>query len=63
LTPGSGLGFSWIPDSQPIYSESLMTIFVVKITIILCHLSNFFLYLLKYKIMYNFVKLLATKKG
>jgi hypothetical protein len=51
LTPGSGIGFFRIQDPKSHIFESVMTIFWVKSSIILCKLgSNLFLQLFKNKI-------------
>ncbi len=67
--PGSGIGFfripypgSRIPDPKPIF----LTIFWVKSSIILNSLKidpSFFLQTYKNKIIYNFVKFVAIRKG
>ena len=62
LTPGSGNrnGFFPNPGSQTHIFESLLTIFWVKSSIIL---FKKFLQHFKNKIIFNFVKFVATKKG
>jgi hypothetical protein len=64
LDPGSGMGFFRIPDPNPIFLESLVTIFWVKSFKILWKLAQiFFLQHFKNKIIYNFVKFVGIKKG
>ncbi len=60
LDPGLGISFFWIPD--PIHiSNSLLKIFWVKNTSILCQLTQIFLYTCsKHLIIFNFVKFKAT---
>ncbi len=68
LTPGSGIGFLRIPDpgsTQTHIFESLVTIFWVKSLIgnSLKIGPKFFLQHFKNKIIFNYVKFVATKKG
>ncbi len=64
LTPGSGISFFRIPDlrSQTHMFESLVTIFWVESSIILCNWHNFILCQFKIKTIFNFVIIVATKK-
>ena len=58
--PGSGIGSFRIPDPKPIFSE-LSDSFWVKSYIIFLKIGpNFFSLALKTKIMFNFVKFVAT---
>jgi hypothetical protein len=64
LNPGSRIDIFRIQDLSTHISESLVTIFCVKSTVILytVHQLKCFLQLLKIKIISNFVKFVATKK-
>ncbi len=50
------------PGSQTHIFENLVTLFWIRSSIILSKLANFFLQHFKNKIIYNFVKFVATKK-
>ncbi len=68
LDPGSGIGFFWIPDlgsrfPNPYFWELSDTVFGKKFYNCLKIGPNFFLQHFKNKIIYKFVKIVATKKG
>ncbi len=71
LTPGSGIRVRFFsgsrisdPGSQTHFFESLVSIFWVKSSMTILKIwPNFFLQHFKNKIIYNFVKFVATKKG
>jgi hypothetical protein len=66
LTPGSGIGFFRIsdPGSQTHIFESFVTIFLCKKFYNSLKIGpTFFLQLFKNKIIYNFMKFVATKEG
>jgi hypothetical protein len=61
--PGSGAFLIPDPRSRTYILESLMTIFWVKSSIILCKLDQILTSPVKNKIIFNFVIFVATKKG